>query len=77
LSSTIAKCWNALCGSPPRNWFWPRWAIARVVFSHWRRPLSVKLNVTIGSPVPPAPVSIVCSGFLMSVPLSAGLSWMT
>ena len=55
----------------------PRWAIARVVFCHCERPLSVKSKVTIGWPVPPAPLSKFCSGFLMSVPLSAGLSCMT
>ena len=34
LSSTIAKCWNAVCGSLPRRaaLSWPRWAISRVVF---------------------------------------------
>src|SRR3954462_10123038 len=39
------------------------------------RPFEVKLNVTTGSL--PACWSKFCSGFLMSVPESAGLSWMT
>ena len=74
LSRTIAKCWNADCGSPPKNWLCPRWAISRVVSCHALPPLSVKSNVTFGAPVPPAPLSKFCSGFLMSVPLSAGSS---
>ncbi len=52
----------------------PRWAIRVVMSWNALRPLSVKSNVTIGSP--PPRWSKFCSGFLMSVPESAGLSWM-
>ncbi len=76
-SSTIAKCWNALLALPPKKFSWPRWAIARVVFCQAFLPLSVKSNVTVGPPVPPAPLSKFCLGFLMSRPLSAGWSLRT
>ena len=52
----------------------PRWAISAVIRLNALRPLSVKSNVTIGSFVR---WSKFCSGFLMSVPESAGLSWIT
>ncbi len=73
-SRTIAKCWNADCGSPPKNWLCPRWAISRVVSCHAFRPESLNSKVTFGAPVPPAPLSKFCSGFLMSLPLSEGSS---
>ena len=74
LSSTIAKCWKAACGEPPKLFSVPRWTIPRVVSSQILRPLSVKSKVTFGAPVPPGLWSKFCSGFLMSVPLSAGWS---
>ena len=56
---------------------WPRWAICLVTRCQVSRPLSVNSNVTIGAPVPPAPWSKFCSGFLMSVPSSATSSFST
>ncbi len=73
-SSTIAKCWEAFCGlSVGSALSTPRWAISAVMSLNAVRPLSVKLKVTTGWRVS----SKFCSGFLMSVPESAGLSWMT
>ncbi len=76
-SSTIAKCWKACCGLPPKKLSWPRWAMSRVTFCQILRPLSVKSNVTFGCPLPPVPLSKFCSGFLMSRPPSAGWSFRT
>ena len=73
-SSTIAKCWEAFDGmSVGSALSTPRWEISRVMSWNAVRPLSVKLKVTTGWRVS----SKFCSGFLMSVPESAGLSWMT
>ena len=75
-SSTIAKCCEAFPGSSPGSELSaPRWAISAVILANAARPLSVKLKVTIGS-WPPVVESKFCSGSLMSVPESAGLSSM-
>ena len=73
-SSTIAKCWEPLIGlSPGSALSSPRSAMFCVIRWNASRPLSVKSNVTIGSRAS----SKFCSGFLMSVPDSAGLSSIT
>jgi hypothetical protein len=48
--------------------------MSRVTFFQTLRPRSVNSKETIGCPLPPAPLSKFCSGFLMSVPRSATLS---
>ena len=74
-SSTIAKCWEPLIGlSPGSALSSPRSAILAVIRSKALPPSSVNSNLTIGSRVLG---SKSCSGFLMSVPDSAGLSWIT
>src|SRR3954447_13798505 len=76
LSSTIAKCWDALTGlSPGSELSWPRCAIWRVTSWNAFRPFFVKLKLTIGWL--PACWSNDCFGSLMSVPESAGLSEIT
>ena len=75
-SSTIAKCCEPAFGFVPGSALsCPRCAISRVMSWNASRPSSVKPKVTIGS-LPPC-WSKFCSGFVMSVPESAGLSWMT
>ena len=74
LSSTIAKCCEPLIGlSPGSALSSPRWAIFARDPWNASRPLSVKSKVTIGWRAS----SKFCSGFWMSVPDSAGLSWIT
>ena len=76
LSSTIAKCWR-LSARVGRRERVVRAALgdARVIVLERLAALVVKSNVTIGWL--PACWSKFCSGFLMSVPDSAGLSRMT
>ncbi len=76
LSSTIAKCCSVL-PAPGSAAFSPRWAISLVTFSKTDPPWEVKSNVTSGAPLPPAPFSKPCAGFLMSEPLSTGSSLST
>ena len=75
MSSAIAKCCEVWTGGPPSALSAPRWETRRVVAWKASRPLSVKLNVTIGSL--PTLWSEVCSGSLMSVPDRPGRSWIT
>jgi hypothetical protein len=75
LSRTIAKCCETFAGS----WVGsalsdPRCAISRVISWNALRPLSVNSNVTL---ICPDYWSVACFGFLISVPDSAGLSWIT
>ena len=73
LSSTIAKCCEASIGLPPKRVVGAALGdLARRVAWNALRPLSVKSKVTIGC-VAAGAVSKFCSGFLMSVPVSAGL----
>ena len=76
LSSTIAKCWRRWRGSDAGQELRLRRAGRSRASSSATScgPCSVKSNVTFGWPVPPAPLSKFCSGFLMSVPRSAGSS---
>src|SRR5689334_14673659 len=52
-----------------------RWTIVRVTLCHLLAPESVNEKVTSGSP--PVPLEKFCSGLVMSVPLSDGLSLST
>jgi hypothetical protein len=74
-SSTIAKWWDVeIESAAPRALSEPRWAMLRVVSWNSRLPLFVNSMVTMGK------LSVwlkFCSGFLMSVPESAGLSLTT
>ena len=73
LSSTIAKCWERLDADRRRSELsWPRWAILRVMSWNALRPL---LGEVEGDDRLVADCwSKLCSGFLMSVPESAGRS---
>ena len=77
LSSTIAKCWKAVAGSAAGNVLLAALGDLARGLLPVLRPLPVKSKVTFGWPVPPAPLSKFCSGFLMSVPRSAGSSLRT
>ena len=69
LSSEIAKrCSFAWFEAPGASRFWPRWASRLVARANAFRPVSVNLNVTIGSLVCG---SDSCFGSLMSEPESS------
>ena len=72
LSSATAKCWLSVCPRPLTRS--PRWAIFAVVFWNSFWPLEVNPNVTSGSPLLG---SLLCWGFVISLPRSATLSLST
>src|SRR3954454_9866275 len=81
LSSEAEKCWaysraSGVWGGWGGASGCPRWVLLRVTLCHSFAPLSVNENVTLGSPPPPPPAKF-CSGLVMSVPLSDGLSLRT
>ena len=78
LSSTAAKWWAYSRASGVRGGCggasaWARWTIVRVTLCHLSAPESVNEKVTLGC----WPWSKFCSGLVMSVPLSDGLSLST
>ncbi len=72
LSSATAKCWLSVWPRPLTRS--PRWAMFAVTFWNSFLPLPLKPNETSGEPVVP---SVLCWGFVMSLPRSATLSLST
>ena len=72
LSSATAKCWRSVWPRPLTRS--PRWAMFAVTAWNWLLPLPLKPNVTSGEPVFG---SVLCWGFVISLPRSATSSLST